>query len=132
MTDDIDGTGNIVTSGTVDTAIPWTYVLTYDYTDAGWNAATQVTRTITVEDTTPPVITLNGVNSITIETWSTYSDAWATWTDEVDGSWSVVASGSVNTLIPWTYSLTFDYTDTAGNLATQVIRTVIVEDQLPL
>ena len=37
---------------------PGTYTLTFDYTDSNGNAATTVTRTVVVEDTSAPVITL--------------------------------------------------------------------------
>lgn len=49
-TDDTDGdiTGSIVVSGSVDTGTPGTYVLSYNVQDAAGNAATTVTRTVTV------------------------------------------------------------------------------------
>lgn len=46
--DDIDGIIPVATVGTVDTAVAGVYTLTYDHTDAAGNAATQVTRTVTV------------------------------------------------------------------------------------
>jgi hypothetical protein len=49
-TDDVDGdiTANIVVSGTVDTAVPGDYILTYNVDDAAGNSAAPVTRTVTV------------------------------------------------------------------------------------
>ena len=53
--------------GEVDTTTPGTYTITYDYTDAAGNDAAQVTRTVHVEDTIAPVITLNGDEVVTHE-----------------------------------------------------------------
>ncbi len=43
------------------------YEIYYDVTDAAGNSATTVTRTVTVADTLPPVITLNGDANMTLE-----------------------------------------------------------------
>jgi hypothetical protein len=62
-TDNVDGTVQVTIGGTVDTGVAGTYTLTYDATDAAQNAATQVTRTVTVEaatDTTWGDITNDG------------------------------------------------------------------------
>ena len=50
----------------------------YSASDAAGNAATSVTRTVTVADTTAPVITLTGLASVTHELGTTYADAGAT------------------------------------------------------
>ena len=42
----------------VNTSVLGTYTVTYDVTDSSGNEAVQVTRTVIVEDTTPPVITV--------------------------------------------------------------------------
>src|SRR5207245_1974661 len=54
-TDNIDGdiTSSIITSNPVNTSVPGTYTITYDVSDKAGNAATQVTRTVNVVDTTP-------------------------------------------------------------------------------
>ena len=56
-TDLVDGNGTVSAVGTVNANALGTYVLTYAFTDAAGNAATQATRTVTVVDTTGPVIT---------------------------------------------------------------------------
>ena len=55
-------------------------------------------------------------------------DANASWTDAVDGSGTLVASGEVNISTPGTYTLSYNYTDEAGNAAQTVTRTVNVVD----
>ncbi|USF88974.1 immunoglobulin-like domain-containing protein [Candidatus Endoriftia persephonae] len=132
--DNIDGdlTASIQTSGSVDATTPGTYTLTYDVTDAAGNAATQVTRTVTVLASTPPTITLTGDNPQTIEgsAAATYTDPGFSANDNVDGDISarVVTSGSVDPTAVGTYTLTYNVSDTAGNAATAVTRTVNVVD----
>ena len=75
----------IVTVNGVDEDTVGTYTVTYNVTDANSNAATQVSRTVNVVDTTAPVITLLGEATVTIEVGSTYSDAGATASDNYDG-----------------------------------------------
>ena len=127
-TDTIDGSGNLTAVGNVDLNTVGSYVLSYDYTDGAGNAATQVTRTVNVVDTTLPVITLTGDTTVTHEAATTYTDAGAGWTDTLDGSGDLTASGSVDVNTVGSYSLTYDYTDAAGNAAVQVTRTVNVVD----
>ena len=127
-TDTLDGNGTLVAVGSVNENAPGAYVLTYDFTDVAGNAADQVTRTVTVQDTTKPVITLTGDAAVTHEATTDYSDAGATWTDTLDGNGTLVAVGSVNINVPGVYTLTYDVTDAAGNVADQVTRTVTVVD----
>jgi hypothetical protein len=64
---------------------------------------------------------------MTISVGDTYTDSGATFVDNVDGTGSVVGSGTVNTAVPGTYTITYDYTDHAGNPAATVTRTVTVK-----
>ena len=131
-TDNSDGdlTSSIVTVSTVNTAIIGSYTVTYNVSDTAGNAATQVTRTVNVVDTTVPVITLSGDATVTIEVGALYTDAGATATDNFDGDLtsSIVTVSTVNTAIAGSYTVTYNVSDTAGNAATQVTRTVNVED----
>lgn len=116
----------VITSGSVNTAVPGVYVLSYNAADAAGNNADTVTRTVTVVDATAPVITLTGASSVSVNWGSSYTDAGATATDNVDTSVSVVTSGSVNTAKPGVYTLTYNAADVANNAATPVTRTVTV------
>ena len=131
-TDNFDGdiTSSIVTVSTVNTSIVGVYLVAYNVSDTAGNAAAEVTRTVTVVDTTVPVITLLGDNPITIEVGDTYTDAGATATDTYDGdiTSSIVTVSTVNTAIVGVYSVTYNVSDTSGNVAAEVTRTVNVVD----
>ena len=58
--DAVFGSVPVSVSGSVDTSKVGQYVITYSAVDASGNHAIEVTRTITVVDTTAPIITLNG------------------------------------------------------------------------
>ena len=57
--------------------------------DGAGNPAVEVTRTVNVVDTTPPVISLNGPANVEVEVGSVYADAGATALDSVDGNLTV-------------------------------------------
>ena len=127
--DNIDGdlTANIIATGTVDTAILGQYILTYSVTDVASNTAS-TTRTVNVvPDTIPPVITLTGSSSVNIDYGGTYTESGAIWTDNADGTGSAIVGGqTVNTSVAGTYIITYNYTDSSSNAATQVTRSVVV------
>ncbi|MAZ24434.1 MAG: hypothetical protein CMK41_01475, partial [Porticoccaceae bacterium] len=120
----------------VDLTTVGTYTITYSVSDAAGNAATAVTRTITVTpDVTVPTITLLGDASQSYEMGTTYADAGATATDNIDGditSQIVVtitnSSGttlsSIDILTADTYTITYSVQDSAGNSAISLVRTV--------
>jgi hypothetical protein len=82
----------------------------------------------TPSDSVPPVITLNGASSITLEVGSTYNELGATLTDNVDSGLSVNITGVVNTGVIGTYTITYTASDRAGNAATPRTRTIQVVD----
>ncbi|WP_411893900.1 immunoglobulin-like domain-containing protein [Winogradskyella sp. A2] len=132
-TDNVDGdiTANIVVGGdTVDTNTAGTYIITYNVSDAAGNAATQVTRTVTVNpDATPPVITLNGASVIELIEGDTYTELGATATDNIDGDITaniVIGGDVVDTNTVGTYLVTYNVSDASGNAANEVTRTVNV------
>ncbi len=135
--DDTDGdiTANIVTANLVDTTTVGEYSVTYNATDHAGNAATEVTRTVTVTepvvvDTTPPVITLIGSAVVSIEQGTPYADQGATAEDDTDGdiTANIVTANLVDTTTVGEYSVTYNATDHAGNAATEVTRTVTVTE----
>lgn len=83
-------------------------------------------------DTVAPVITLLGSTPIDVNNGSTYTDAGATATDNVDGdiTANIVTVNNVNTATNGQYTVTYNVSDAAGNPATEVIRTVNVVESL--
>jgi hypothetical protein len=80
------------------------------------------------EDTTPPVITLNGANPQQIELGADYIELNATVTDNVDTNLSVtIDSSEVNTDMEGNYTVIYSVKDSAGNVA-EANRTVVVID----
>ena len=127
--DTVDQNLTATVSGLVDTGAVGTYLLYYNVKDTSGNSATTVTRTVNVQDTTAPVITLNGASPITIEGGATFQDPGVTVTDNVDNLAATI-SGSVDTSVVGSYVLTYSVTDRSGNTAKPVSRTVIVQDTI--
>lgn len=125
-----DLTASVQVTGAVNTSTPGIYLLSYQASDPSGNSANPLSRTVTVVDTTAPVITLNGSATLTLECGlDTYTEPGVTVTDACDPSLSVVIGGdTVDTSVLGTYVVTYDATDASGNVAIQVIRTVNVAD----
>ena len=131
-TDNVDGdiTDRIVVTNPVDTATAGTYTVSYRVEDTAGNTAT-ATRTVIVQataDTVPPVITLVGAATVTVQLGAAYTDAGATATDNVDGDITdrIVVTNPVDTATVGTYTVSYRVEDSAGNAATAT-RTVIVQ-----
>lgn len=114
--------------GTVDDTTLGTYTITYNAEDISGNQATSIVRTINVVDTTAPIQTLNGDSNVYVEFGSNYTELGANWTDAYDGSGTSVITGSVNVGVLGTYTITYNITDSNGNVATELTRTVTVQD----
>lgn len=83
------------------------------------------------DDTTAPVVTLNGSSSMTVTLNGTFTDPGATANDNEDGTISSVSSDASSTHPDvnhtGTYTVTYTATDAAGNSGTAT-RTVIVKN----
>ena len=98
--EDGDISGSVSVSGqVVNLSVPGSYLIEYDVADSTGNDAETVTRTVLVQDTLPPIITLTGdaVVNLTVDPGGTYSDAGATALDTLDGDLtsSIAVSGDV-------------------------------------
>ena len=129
--DNFDGdiTASIVVVNPVDVNTVGTYTVTYNVSDAAGNAATQVTRTVNITpDVTIPVITLLGETEVSLELGSTYTDAGATAADNFDGdiTASIVVVNPVDVNTVGTYTVSYNVSDAADNLAVPVLRQVMV------
>jgi len=76
-------------------------------------------------DTTPPVITINGSQTITLTIGEIYTELNATANDDVDGFVSVTFNGIVDTSNAGTYTITYTAHDSSNN-SVSVVRKVIV------
>ncbi|MFZ2523309.1 MAG: immunoglobulin-like domain-containing protein [Minisyncoccia bacterium] len=131
--EDGDITSNIITTGTVNSGVVGTYTISYNVKDSKGLSATTVTRTVNVlERINPtnnaPVITLIGLNPITITIGDTFVDPGATAEDHEDGNitTSIVKTGSVDVNTVGTYTITYNVKDSKDLSATAVTRTVNV------
>jgi YVTN family beta-propeller protein len=84
-------------------------------------------------DFSPPIITLNGPNPQTVEAGFPYLEFSATAFDDVEGDLtaSIVISGAVDSSTVGTYTISYDVSDSSGNVATTIERTVLVQDTTP-
>jgi hypothetical protein len=82
-----------------------------------------------VIDNTIPVITRVGKAIVKIYKDTTYADAGANASDNIDGNVTanIIVDGlPINTAITGTYEVSYDVSDTVGNNATQIVRTINV------
>lgn len=103
-------------------------------TDLSSNLNTESNLLSVISDRTLPTIVLNGSEIMNITTADAYVEVGAIVTDivnlsPVDISASLVITGTVNTTLPGTNVLSYNATDSAGNVAVTVTRTVNVSDQ---
>ncbi len=88
--DNLDGSGSVldatfVLSGSVDLHILGTYTLSYTKTDTSGNTGSTI-RTVIVQDTTVPNITLSGSAIMSVIIGGSFTDPGATWSDNLDGT----------------------------------------------
>lgn len=97
--DDIDPTCTVTRSGSVNTTLSGTYLITYSAVDNSGNLAIPLVRTVRVSDLTPPVITLSGASTMSVALGTTWIDPGASCLDDIDLICTVTISGSVNTTL---------------------------------
>lgn len=107
-------------------------IVYYSVTDASGNTAT-VTREIYYYDPIPPELKLLGDASVSVVEGVAYKEPGYTATDNYDGdiTGKVVISGTVNTAVPGTYTLTYSVTDSYDNTVTAT-RTITVKALPPM
>ncbi len=120
---------SLSTNGTVDANTPGLYFIQYVAVDVAGNSATN-TLSVTVVDSTPPVVTLNGSTPMTNWVGSAFVDPGASAFDLCAGTLPVTTNGVVNTAVPGTYVIQYVATDPANNSATNS-RTVYIVSPVP-
>ncbi len=123
----------VVVTGLPAPSVPGDYDVTYDVCDAYGNCAEPVSRTITIVDTTPPVILLAGDNPMRLECHGDYVEPGATALDSCDTApLSVAADASgLDTAVPGEYAVVYTCSDSSGNSTPPVTRVVEVQDATP-
>ena len=138
VVDNVDTGLNAIATGSVNSTVPSTYLITYNISDAAGNAAISVKRSVIVQDNVSPVVTapaniivaatdMNGT-ARTVAEINTFLQA-ATAQDAQDGSLSVTHDAPQ--LFPLgATTVTFTATDLSGNIAT-ASASVTVNDLTP-
>ncbi len=128
-TDNYDGniTGKVTVVGNINTNVLGTYTLNYNVSDAAGNAAGQKNRTVQVIDNKRPVISLLG-GDVIMKAGEPFIDPGYSATDNVDGNITedVLLGGNLNTNREGIYTVTYNVSDSSGNAANQMVRTVTV------
>ena len=112
--DDVDGDIPPTVFSTVNINQVGVYRVTYSCSDDAGNDAVEVERSVAVSDTTPPVITLNGINPVYVTVGTTYTDAGATCTDNYDNNPTQTGGNDVNINQVGTYTVTYNCFDSEG------------------
>ena len=96
--------------------------------DSSGNAAEQKTRTVVVSDTTKPIITVIGNSEVRLLIDDVYVDEGATAYDNIDGDLTtqIITVNPVDISQIGDYVVTYNVTDSSGNQASEVNRSVFV------
>ncbi|HYI01734.1 choice-of-anchor A family protein, partial [Hyalangium sp.] len=111
-----------VTTGSVNLGVPATYSLSYGATDASGNAATPVTRTVTVSDTLAPQLQVRPGPSVIECNGAPYIDPGATANDICAGDLTarITSTSDLDPSRPGQYTVSYRVVDPAGHVATAV------------
>ena len=131
VTDNYDFGLSATTTDVIETNQLGIQLLRYTAVDSSGNKAIPVTRIVRVVADAPPVITLNGEKDIILNLGDTYDDPGASAEDDQDLDVQVVVFGMVDTSKAGNYFITYTAVDGGGKVATPVVRTVTVKDNIP-
>lgn len=122
---------NITITGTVNTSVLGKYTLTYTACDIKGNCSS-VKRTVTVGDTTKPVLTMAGNNPMNITVGSAFNDPGvASVSDNYWNNLTATSSTNLNINVVGTYTVTYSSTDGSGNIGTALRTVNVVDDVKP-
>ena len=118
--------GAATPSGSVDVNTPGSYTITYNGSDSAGNAASSITRTVVVIDNISPTLQLTGDASVSIIQGDVYNEQGARIIDSGVDIGAATPSGSVDVNTPGSYTITYNGSDSVGNAASPITRTVNV------
>ena len=133
-TDVTDGSGEVanIDASDVDTDTLDSYTVIYTYINSAGLTWTAV-RHVTVQDTTAPVVIINGLEIVYVEYGSDYAENGVQRGDAYEGAGDIntitTTSGTVNTGTLWTYTIEYIKVDSSWNTWSDT-RTVIVQDTI--
>lgn len=135
--DQCDGDLEVLIGGaTVDTAVTDTYVVTYDATDGQGLSPDTLSRTVVVQDTTGPEITLLAASPVVLDGGAPYIEQGATAWDACEGDIPpesiIIDSGSVNTGVIGTHVVAYTAADGLGNVNTAYLDVVVQRETCKL
>ncbi|MEG1705635.1 MAG: DUF5011 domain-containing protein [Clostridia bacterium] len=133
--DNCDGniTSKVVVGGIVNANKLGVYTITYNVTDARGNKATQITRNVTVVDTTAPVITLDNTNIYNMEIFGTKPIFKATVKDNYDSNVSIKITDNIDVnKLSDKYIVTFTATDSNNNTTIKTITFAVRDTTAPV
>jgi parallel beta-helix repeat protein len=114
-----DLSGDVSADVVVDTSVAGvSFTITYSVADSEENEAEPLVRTVTIVDTTKPVLELLGDNPMLLDGALSYDEPGATAIDacgDVDYSGDIVITGEVNPLVKGNYEVTYTVVDAEGN-----------------
>ena len=118
------------TTGKVDTSKVGTYEITYAAKYRGVEG--KKTRKVTVRDSKPPAITVDGGEQITLPYGLPWQDSYSA-TDNVDGDLTakVQVDGQVNVNAAGSYTLRYQVSDSSGNQGTATRQVTVMPPAAP-
>ncbi|WP_299268673.1 BspA family leucine-rich repeat surface protein [uncultured Psychrosphaera sp.] len=128
--DDVDGSLTVEVNGSVDVLSLGSYLIIYTATDNSDNSITE-TRQVTVVDTTAPIITLVGDNSVELLQYYSYEDLGVTVYDEYDDDVTVTQTNDIDNTVVGSYTVTYSAIDSEGNEASSVTQKVDILEATP-
>lgn len=116
--------------GAVDTSKVGTYEITYAAKYRGVEG--KKTRKVTVQDSQPPAITVDGGEQITLPYGLPWQDSYSA-TDNVDGDLTakVQVNGQVNVNAAGSYTLRYQVSDSSGNQGTATRQVTVMQPVAP-
>lgn len=128
------GTGSTIYGYNINNSTGYTGMISIGTNTTGPSGYNQIPSgkwaSVSCAANTTPTITLIGSNIINLEKNATYTEQGATANDPEDGNitGSIVTTGTVDTSVVGTYYKYYNVTDSNGNDAPQVTRTIVVSE----